>query len=56
MARVWVYICVLKSQKLAVFETKTSLQKLLWQQILQTFFQLVFGSGKMKDHIIFFLT
>ena len=36
---------VLKSKKLAVFEAKTSLQKQLWQPNVQTFFQMVFGSG-----------
>ena len=29
-----------------------SLQKQLWQPKLQTFFPMVFGSGKMKDQII----
>ena len=41
-----------KSHKYAGFEEKTGLQKQLWQPKLQTFFQMVFGSGKMKDQII----
>ena len=34
-----------KSHKLAVFLRKTGLQKQLWQPNVQTFFQMVFGSG-----------
>ena len=34
-----------KGHKLAVFDAKTGLQKQLWQPNLQTFFQMVFGSG-----------
>ena len=34
-----------KSNKLAVFLSKNGLEKLLWQPKLQTFFQMVFGSG-----------
>ena len=34
MVQVWVFIFVLKSQKLAVFEAKKGLQKQLWQPIL----------------------
>ena len=46
------YLSPAKSNKLAIFEAKTSLQKPLWQPKLQTFFQMVFGSGEMKDQII----
>ena len=45
MVQVWVFIFVLKSQKFAVFEANTGLQKQLWQPNVQTFFQMVFGSG-----------
>ena len=41
-----------KSYKLAVFGEKTGSQKQLWQPKLQTFFQMVFASGQMKDQII----
>ena len=51
MVQVRVFIFVLKSQKLAVFEAKTGLQKQLWQPNLRTFFHMVFGSGEMKDQI-----
>ena len=37
--------------KFTVFEAKTSLQKQLWQPKLQTFFQLVFGSGKITQSL-----
>ena len=42
-----------KSHKLAVFDEKTGIQKQLWEPELQTFFQIVFVSGWMKDQIIF---